>query len=166
MRAILLEFAYRNQPALVQAGATYAEAPPWLIDGMASLASDPDPEAGSGLFRSLIASGRTPTLATFLSENPATLDTPSRRLYSACSMSLVRLLLGQVNGHVLMQEFIRHWPGPMPIPRRSSSKPSPASTEAARASRNGGPSASPRSPRRIATRASRSRRPPSSSTTS
>jgi hypothetical protein len=117
MRAILLEFAYRNQPALVQPGATYAEPPPWLVEGLASLAAEEDPETTSSLFRSLITSGKAPTLATFLSENPATLDTPSRTLYSACSMSLVRLLLDQPNGQALMQGFIRHWPGPNADPQ-------------------------------------------------
>lgn len=126
IRALLLEYAYRNQPALVQPGASYAEPPPWLIDGIASIAADPDPEAGSGLFRSLMGSGRTPTLATFLSENPETLDTPSRRLYSACSMSLIRLLVGLPNGHVLMQDFIRHWPGPNADPEVELLKAFPA----------------------------------------
>jgi hypothetical protein len=93
---------------------------------MASLAADPDPEAGSGLFRSLIESGKTPTLANFLSENPSTLDTPSRRLYSACSMSLVRLLVGLPNGHALMQDFIRHWPGPNADPEAELLKAFPA----------------------------------------
>ena len=111
VRALLIEFAYRNQPALVAAGATYADPPPWLVDGIASLTADPDPDANAGLFRSLILSGKTPTLALFLTENPSTLDGPSRQLYSACSMSLVRLLLDLPNGHVLMQNLIRHWPG-------------------------------------------------------
>jgi len=112
MRALLLEYAYRLQHVLPAGPASYAEPPPWLIDGMASLAADPDPEAGSSLFRSLIDSGKTPTLAAFLSENPATLDdSPSRRLYSACSMSLVRLLIALPDGHPRMQDFIRHWPG-------------------------------------------------------
>ena len=126
LRALLLEYAYRNQPALVQAGASYAEPPPWLIDGMASLAADPDPEAGSGLFRSLIESGKTPSLATFLCENPSTLDTPSRRLYSACSMSLVRLLVELPDGHTQMQGFIRHWPGPNADPEAEILKAFPA----------------------------------------
>jgi hypothetical protein len=113
VRALLLEYAYRNQSKLIQSGVAYAEPPPWLIDGIASLAADPDPEAGSNLFRSLIDSGRTPALSAFLSENPANLDdTPSRRLYSACSMSLVKLLLSLPDGPPRMQEFIRHWPGP------------------------------------------------------
>jgi hypothetical protein len=111
VRALLLEFAYRNQPTLIASGAAYAEPPPWLVEGIASLTADPDPDANAGLFRSLIESGKTPTLALFLSENPATLDGPSLRLYSACSMSLVRLLAGLPNGHVLLQNFIRHWPG-------------------------------------------------------
>lgn len=126
IRALLLEYAYRNQPALVQTGASYAEPPPWLIDGIASLAADPDPGAGSGLFRSLIESGKTPTLATFLSENPSTLDTPSRRLYSACAMSLVRLLVQLPDGHARMQDFIRHWPGPNADPEAELLKAFPA----------------------------------------
>lgn len=113
IRCLLLEYAYRNQPGLVSAGTSYAEPPAWLTEGMASLAADPDPEAGSSLFRSLIESGKTPSLSVFLSETPGTLeDSPSRHLYSACSMSLVRLLLELPNGQACMQAFIRHWPGP------------------------------------------------------
>ncbi len=113
MRALLLEYAYRTQPALVSAGATYTDPPAWLVDGFANLAADPDPEANSDLFRSLMENGKTPTLADFLAENPASIDdTPSRRLYSACAMSLVRLLLDLPDGGICMQAFIRHWPGP------------------------------------------------------
>jgi hypothetical protein len=126
VRALLLEYAYRNQPALVAVGASYAEPPPWLVDGFASLAADPDPDANAGLFSSLIQSGKTPSLALFLSENPSTLDGPSLHLYSACSMSLVRLLLQLPNGHVLMQGFIRHWPGPNADPEAELLKAYPA----------------------------------------
>jgi len=126
VRALLLEYAFRNQPALVQTGATYAEPPPWLVDGIASIAADPDPAAGSGLFRSLIESGKTPSLAAFLAEQPVALDTPSQELYSACSMSLVRLLVGLPNGHALMQGFIRHWPGANADPEAELLKAFPA----------------------------------------
>jgi hypothetical protein len=129
VRAILLEYAYRNQPALVAPGVTYAEPPPWLVDGIANITSESDPDTAqddSGLFRSLILSGKTPTLALFLSENPETLDDPSRELYSACSMSLVRLLTGLPNGRALMQGFIRHWPGPNADPEAELLKAFPA----------------------------------------
>ncbi len=126
VRAMLLEYGYRGQPALVAAGVTYPEPPAWLVDGVASIAAEPDPEAGSGLFRSLIESGRTPTLAAFLSENAATLDGPSRTLYSACSMSLVRLLLKLPNGPSDMQSFIRHWPGQDADPEAELLKAFPA----------------------------------------
>ena len=112
VRALLLEFAYRTQPAVIASGAAYPEPPSWLVEGLANLTADPDPDAGAGLFRSLIVSGKTPTLALFLSEKPDSLDGPSRTLYSACAMSLVRLLLQLPNGHALMRDFIRHWPGP------------------------------------------------------
>jgi len=127
VRALLLEYAFRNQGQLIQAGASYAEPPAWLVDGIASLAADPDTEAGAGLFRSLVESGRTPSLASFLAENPATLeDTPSRRLYSACSMSLVRLLVSLPEGHARLREFIRRWPGPNADPEAELLKAFPA----------------------------------------
>jgi len=112
IRAMLLEYAYRNQTKAIQAGTPYVEPPPWLINGIASLCADPDPDSGSALFQSLIDSGKTPTLADFLSQNPATLDdSPSLRLYSACAMSLVRLLTDTPGGRAQMRDFIRHWPG-------------------------------------------------------
>jgi hypothetical protein len=129
VRAILLEYAYRNQPQLVAAGVTYAEPPPWLVDGITTLTADTDPDTAqdnSDLFRSLIVSGKTPTLALFLSENPATLDDPSHELYSACSMSLVRLLIELPNGRHLLQNFIRHWPGPNADPEAELLKAFPA----------------------------------------
>jgi hypothetical protein len=113
IRALLLEYAYRNQTRFIQAGGAYFEPPAWLMDGIASLTADPDPDTGSSLFQSLIDSGKTPTLADFLEENPAEIDdTPSRRLYSACSMSLVRLLTEMPGGRAQMRDYIRHWPGP------------------------------------------------------
>jgi len=132
VRAILLEYAYRNQPGLVAPGVTYAEPPPWLVDGITSLTADSDPGTNAGpdthsdLFRSLIQSGKTPSLSLFLSENPSTLDGPSRELYSACSMSLVRLLTELPNGRALMQSFIRHWPGPNADPEAELLKAFPA----------------------------------------
>jgi hypothetical protein len=129
VRAILLEYAYRNQPLLVAPGVSYAEPPAWLVDGITSLTTDIDPDTqqdDAPLFRSLILSGKTPTLALFLSENPQTLDDPSRELYSACSMSLIRLLTGLPNGRALMQGFIRHWPGPNADPEAELLKAFPA----------------------------------------
>jgi hypothetical protein len=111
VRALLLEFAYRDQTTFLAPGAAYAQPPTWLVDGIASLTADPDPGANAGLFQSLIQSGKAPTLATFLSENPDVLDSPSLTLYSACSMSLVQLLSEMPNGRVRLQGFIRHWPG-------------------------------------------------------
>ncbi len=116
LRALLLEYAYRDQPALVAPGVSYPEPPVWLIDGLNTLVTNPDPAAGAGLFRSLIQSGKTPSLGAFLSEKPANLDTPSRTLYSACSMSLVRLLLSLPNGPHLLQSYIRHLPDPTADP--------------------------------------------------
>jgi len=129
VRAILLEYAYRNQPQLVAPGVPYAEPPPWLVDGITNLTANTDPDTpqdNSDLFRSLILSGKTPTLALFLSENPQTLDDPSHELYSACSMSLVRLLTGMPNGRALMQSFVRHWPGPNADPEVELLKAFPA----------------------------------------
>jgi hypothetical protein len=131
VRALLLEFAYRDQPALVAPGREVSQPPDWLVEGIASLTAaqpDTDTDAGvnAGLFRSLILSGKTPTLAMFLSENPATLDGPSMRLYAACSMSLVRLLAQLPNGRVLLQKLIHHWPGPNADPEAELLKAFPA----------------------------------------
>lgn len=113
IRALVLELAYRDQRILPPAGgADYAQPPEWLVCGLAALTADPDPAASSSLFRSLIESGKTPALGEFLSENPATLDSTSLTLYSACSMSLVRLLTGLPNGPALLQGYIRHLPEP------------------------------------------------------
>ncbi len=76
VRSLLLEYAYRNQPTLVSTGAPYAEPPAWLVDGIASLTADPDPDANAGLFRSLILSGKTPTLALFFPKTRPPLTAP------------------------------------------------------------------------------------------
>jgi len=126
VRAILLEYAYRNQPALVAPGVPYAEPPAWLVEGITSLTQEGGPDEDADLFRSLIESGKTPTLALFLSENPEILDDPSRDLHTACSMSLVRLLTGLPNGRALMQSFIRHLPPPNSDPEAELLKAFPA----------------------------------------
>ena len=117
IRALLLEYTYRGQPALVRAGTAYAEPPPWIVEGLANLLADPDPQTGSELFRSLIASGKTPVLSTFLAEKADDLDTPSRAVYAACSTSLVKLLAelpggpacGISSGAGLARRPIRKW---------------------------------------------------------
>lgn len=126
IRSLLLEFAYRKQGNLPTGNSPYALPPPWLVEGIASMVADPDPAADPNLFRSLIASGKTPALATFLTEGQTDMDTPSRQLYSACAMSLVRLLTDMPGGKVAMQNFIRHWPGGSADPEAELLKAFPA----------------------------------------
>lgn len=126
IRALLLEYIYRGQPAQVRAGATYIEPPAWIIDGLANLLADPDPQTGSDLFRSLIASGKTPALSLFLTEKADNLDTPSRAMYAGCATSLVRLLAELPGGAVGLQNFLRHWPGPGADPEAELLKVFPA----------------------------------------
>jgi len=109
LRALILEMAYREHGAMRQ-GAEYADAPSWLVEGMARYLETRDSGADASVYRSLIESNRLPSFADFLAETPAGMDSTSLDLYDACALSLVQLLIDLPDGRVRLASYIRALP--------------------------------------------------------
>src|SRR5207248_10417930 len=111
VRALLLEFAYRDQPALVRGGTPYAEPPTWLVEGATELFQSRDSGPNTSLFKSLIATNRMPAVADFLTlDNASRLDSTTRKIYSQCAMALVQLLVDLPDGRASLGALVKHWP--------------------------------------------------------
>ena len=110
IRAMLIEFAYRDHPERVQHGTPFADPPRWLIEGATLLFQNHEKEPNASFFKSLVRSNRLPSLADFLAQNSDQLDNTSREVYANCAMSLVHLLSDLPDGHSSLAAFVRHWP--------------------------------------------------------
>jgi hypothetical protein len=109
IHAILLEFAYRNEPA-VKAGATYAEPPRWLAEAIAQQLQNRRDGTDADIFKTLIDVNRLPSLRDFLSENTGRLDSTSLALYRAYAVNLLQLLLDQPGGRASVAAYVRDLP--------------------------------------------------------
>ena len=109
IRAILLEFAYRNEPA-VKAGTRFAEPPRWLAEAIAQQLQNRRDGTDAGIFKTLIDINRLPSLRDFLSENAGRLDSTSLALYRAYAVSLLQLILDQPGGRDSVAAYVRDLP--------------------------------------------------------
>lgn len=110
VKAILLEFAYRNRP-VVKGGTEYLEPPEWLVHGIIQVllkrASGSDL---SDIFKSVVDTNRLMPLSKFLAQRSASMDSASMALYQAYSLCLVTLLRQSNNGPYHLSEFLRNVP--------------------------------------------------------
>jgi hypothetical protein len=104
LRAILLEMIYRSEPD-VAPGTAFVEPPDWLLEGV--LALTPGRDRGP-LVEALLVSVKRMSLAKFLQQRPALVDSPGRLLYRAYSLSLVQLLAGGIDGHSRLARYIHN----------------------------------------------------------
>src|SRR5438045_9143420 len=104
LRAILLEMIYRSEPD-VAPGTPFVEPPDWLLEGV--LALTPGRDRGA-LVEALLVSAKRMSLEEFLQKRPALIDSPSRVLYRAYSLSLVQLLVGGIDGHSRLAQYIHN----------------------------------------------------------
>src|SRR5438093_10520238 len=102
LRAILLEMIYRSEPD-VAPGTAFVEPPDWLLDGV--LALTPGRDRGP-LVEALLVSVKRMSLAEFLQQRPALVDSPARLLYRAYSLSLLELLVNGTDGHSRLTRYI------------------------------------------------------------
>jgi len=102
LRAILLEMIYRSEPD-VAPGTAFVEPPDWLLEGV--LALTPGRDRGP-LVEALLVSVKRMSLAEFLQQRPALVDSASRLLYRAYSLALVELLVGGIDGHSRLVRYI------------------------------------------------------------
>ncbi len=104
LRAILLEMIYRSEPD-VAPGTAFVEPPDWLLEGV--LALTPGRDRGP-LVEALLVSVKRMSLAEFLQQRPALVDSAGRLLYRAYSLSLVELLVGGIDGHSRLARYIHN----------------------------------------------------------
>lgn len=104
LRAVLLEMIYRSEPDLAP-GTAFVEPPDWLLDGV--LALTPGRDRGP-LVEALLVSVKRMSLAEFLQQRPALLDSASRLLYRAYSLALVELLVGGIDRHSRLVLYIHN----------------------------------------------------------
>ena len=102
LRAILLEMIYRSEPD-VAPGTAFVEPPDWLLDGV--LAIMPGRDRGP-LVEALSVSDKQTSVEEFLRQRPALLDSPTRLLYRAYSLSLLELLVNGTDGHSRLTRYI------------------------------------------------------------
>lgn len=110
VRALFLEFAYREKPELVRGGMAYREAPWWLLEGALELFQRRDRGADADLFKTIIAANRLPPIEQFLVEKPQEFGSTAQAMDRACAMCLVQLLLEQTRGRANLANLLRHLP--------------------------------------------------------
>lgn len=105
VKAILLEIAYRAEPA--RAGTEYKEPPAWLIEGMIQYLQSRENGTDPDVFRAVIDTNRLMPIGRFLSQSSEQLDSTSLALYQAYSLSLVQLLIDLPGGRACLLSYVR-----------------------------------------------------------
>ncbi|MEP7014479.1 MAG: hypothetical protein ABI925_03480 [Verrucomicrobiota bacterium] len=102
LRAILLEMIYRREMG-VAPGTAYVEPPDWLLDGVLALTPGRDRQP---LVDALALSGKALSFEDFFRQRPASIDSPGRLLYRACSFAFVQLLVDEADGPARLARYI------------------------------------------------------------
>ncbi len=110
VRALLLELAYRDHPAL-RAGNGYTAPPPWLVTGLSAYLANEEDGVSAHLLGALLPTTQALPIDEFLGKDPAAMDATSRGVYQAYAYSLVCLLLQDMSGgREALVAFIRDLP--------------------------------------------------------
>jgi len=111
VRALMLEYSYREHPELIRAGISYTEAPWWLLEGALQIMARRDTGLDTDLFKRIVDVNRLPPIGKFLAGAPHDFDgTAVESMDQACAMCLVQLLEEQPGGHASLANLLRHWP--------------------------------------------------------
>jgi hypothetical protein len=111
VRALLLEFSYRDQPQLVKPGHPYMEAPWWLVEGVMQMFLRRETGLDTVLFKRIVDVNRLPPIRKFLAGQPSDFDGSAvETMDQACAMCLVQLLTDQPGGRASLASLVRHWP--------------------------------------------------------
>jgi hypothetical protein len=109
LRALFVELIYRKHPQ-VAAGSEYAQAPPWLIEGVLARLSPTQERSVIDLLKSALESDKVVSLPEFVRQHPERLDPPMRSLYRAYAAALLQLLLDQPGGVSNLAAFMENLP--------------------------------------------------------
>jgi hypothetical protein len=108
VRAVLLEFAYRDTP--IHGGAAYVESPWWIMEGAIQIARTRDVGVESDLYKALIETNKLPPIEEVLGEKPADIGATAMAFDQALALCLVQLLIDQPGGRESLARFVREWP--------------------------------------------------------
>lgn len=109
LRALFVEMIYRNHPQL-PVGSEYAQAPPWLIEGVLARLSPAQQRPVVDLLKSALESDKVFSLPEFVRQRPERLDAPMRLLYRAYAAALLQLLIDQPGGPAHLAALMEHLP--------------------------------------------------------
>jgi hypothetical protein len=130
VRALMIEYAYRNKPEAFGSDVAYSEPPWWLIEGAVQMSRRRDTGIDTEFFRRLVEVNRLPPIEQFLSEKPKDFAETAQAIDHACAMCLVQLLVEQPNGRANLARLLRRLPDGLPDPVALLTKEFPAlSTE-------------------------------------
>lgn len=110
VRAILLEYAYRQKPEAIQDGIAYVEPPWWLVEGAIQLSRRRDHGFDTEFFQRLIETNKLPPIEQFLVNKPADFGRTAQAIDQACAMCFVQLLIEQPNGRSNLASLLRRLP--------------------------------------------------------
>ena len=105
LRAILIELIYRAHPE-TPAGTLYAEAPPWLIEGVLARSSGQQKQTSNDLLAAAAESNKIIPLRDFVGLKPEQLDGQARLLYRSYAAALLQFLLDQPAGPSRLAAYI------------------------------------------------------------
>lgn len=105
LRAIFIELIYRNHPD-IPAGSIYAEAPPWLVDGVMARSSNGQTQTLNDLLTAAAESDKIVPLENFIRQKPEQLDAPARLFYRAYAAALLQLLFDQPAGPARLSAYV------------------------------------------------------------
>ena len=117
IRALILEYAYRDKPEGVKGGQPYAEPPWWLVEGAIQIIRKRDAGVDAELFKRIIDTNKLPALDRFLGERRAEVESATAlAVDQGCAMCLVQSLIDQPTGRENLARFIRHLQDANPNP--------------------------------------------------
>ncbi len=109
IRAVLLEFMYRDRPRL-KPDEHYVEAPWWIVQGIIEIIRRRDDGVDSNTFKSIVKADKLPALEGFLDRPPRQLDSTAGSVDRACALCLVEALLSMPGGEKKTTNFLLRWP--------------------------------------------------------
>lgn len=110
VRAILIGLEYRDRSA-IKAGSTLIGPPQWLVEGLTAYLRSRNGNTDTDVYKILMESSHPPTIQEFLSQSTSDLNAASLKLYQACSMGLLQLLVDLPNGRPSLLALIHDLPG-------------------------------------------------------
>lgn len=110
IRAVMLDFMYRDRKKEVQSGVAYVEAPWWFVSGVIEHKRRLDVGVDSGFFRHLVETNKMPPIERFLAGHGMELGETAAAFDSACALVMVEMLLEHPDGKTRLANLIRMWP--------------------------------------------------------